>query len=220
MASIARKAFDKNAEDINRLLEIHEKLGGTGPGRRLQLEVLNKSAVVLLTSFWEAYCEDIAAEAVAHVAKHAAKPDDLPKELRQLIASELKAEQHELAIWKVAGDGWKGLLGTRLEKLREQRNRQMNAPKADRVDELFLKALGISQLSSEWHWQGMSAAKARKKLDDYVDFRGAIAHRGKGATNCYKWQVEDYFDHVKTIVGKTGGHVNSVVRKATGSPLW
>ena len=36
-------------------------------GRRYHLEVLNKSAIVLVTSFWEAYCEDIAAEGLAHI---------------------------------------------------------------------------------------------------------------------------------------------------------
>lgn len=39
---------------------------GTARGRRFDLEVLNKSAIVLITSYWEAYCEDIAAEALDH----------------------------------------------------------------------------------------------------------------------------------------------------------
>ena len=43
------------------MIEIHVLLGGSGQGRKYQLEVLNKSAVVLITAIWEAYCEDIAA---------------------------------------------------------------------------------------------------------------------------------------------------------------
>jgi hypothetical protein len=49
MASKARNAFDENMEDVARLLALHEGAGVNGPGRRYGLEVLNKSAVVLLT---------------------------------------------------------------------------------------------------------------------------------------------------------------------------
>lgn len=51
-------AFDESRKDIDRLLEIHQRLGGKGKGRRHQLEVLNKSAIVLISAIWEAYCED------------------------------------------------------------------------------------------------------------------------------------------------------------------
>jgi len=67
MASQARIRFDKNCEDVERLLEVHRDLGGSGRGRRRRLEVLNKSAIVLLYAFWEAYCEDIAAEGLNHL---------------------------------------------------------------------------------------------------------------------------------------------------------
>ena len=53
MPSKAKKAFDDNANDIKRLLEIHLQFGGSKQGRRRQLEVLNKSGIVLITSFWE-----------------------------------------------------------------------------------------------------------------------------------------------------------------------
>ena len=46
--SNAYKAFQKNMEDIERLLELHTQEGGSEPGRRYGLEVLNKSAIVLI----------------------------------------------------------------------------------------------------------------------------------------------------------------------------
>jgi hypothetical protein len=220
VASKARKAFDDNAGDIDRLLEIHEALGGTGVGRRHQLEVLNKSALVLLTATWEAYCEDIAAEALEHLIVHAPSPEALPKEVKQVVAKELKGEAHELAMWQLAGDGWRAVLRGRLDRLREQRNRQFNAPKSAGVDELFSKALGLDKVSDAWNWPRMSVAGARKKLDQLVDLRGAIAHRGRGSGHCYKSEVESYFTHVRRLVSKTGGRVNTFVRKATGKGLW
>jgi len=53
MPSKARKAFDENAKDIEKLLRLHEQEGGTAKGRRFGLEVLNKSAIVLITSYWK-----------------------------------------------------------------------------------------------------------------------------------------------------------------------
>src|SRR5438094_10517169 len=123
MPSKARVSFNENAEDIRRLLELHKDKGGIAKGRRYGLEVLNKAAIVLLTSFWEAYCEDIAAEALHHIVTHSPVPDKLPIELRKLVAKELKAEDHELAVWKLSEGGWRDVLKARLAALQVERNR-------------------------------------------------------------------------------------------------
>jgi hypothetical protein len=51
--------FQENMSAVERLLQIHVKLGGERPGRRWGSEELNKSAVVLLVACWEAYLEDL-----------------------------------------------------------------------------------------------------------------------------------------------------------------
>lgn len=201
MASNSRRAFDDNAKDIQRLLEIHTEYGGDGPGRRHRLEVLNKSAVVLITAIWEAYCEDITAEALK-------------------IAKDLKAKSHELAVWDLAGDGWKSVVSKRLGDLTAERNRWLNSPKSAAIDTLLLDGIGLSNASHAWHWKGMSVEQAKKKLDHYIELRGAIAHRGASASSCKKAHVEDFFEHVKVLVAKTGGKVNTFVKQASGKPLW
>jgi hypothetical protein len=221
MASKARKAFDDNARDIERLLEIHQGAGGTSPGRRYSLEVLNKSAIILITSFWEAYCEDIAAEGLEHIVKHSTSADSLSKKIKQIISKELKADSNELSIWSLCGEGWKQILQSRLERMREQRNRNLNTPKFENIDNLFLNALGIACISSSWKWaKKMTVTRAREKLDMYVALRGEIAHRGTALKPVTKPQVEDYFNFVKQLASKTGGAVNSHVMKITGKPLW
>jgi hypothetical protein len=220
MASKASQAFDENAQDIDRLLDIHTKVGGKDVGRRHQLEVLNKSALVLVTAIWEAYCEDIAAEALDHLIAHTRTPNALPKKIRQVVAKELKDERNELAVWQLSADVWKDLLKSRVGQLREERNRQFNAPKSAGVDQLLEKAIGLGAMSDAWTWPRMSAAHARKKLDDLVDRRGALAHRGKAAKTCYKKEVESYFGHVKQLVAKSEDRVNAFVEKTTGTALW
>lgn len=219
MASKARAAFDKNCADIDRLMEIHTDYGGTGAGYRNQLEVLNKSAVVLLCAIWEAYCEDIAAEAVEHIVTHA-DAADLSDGIRRIIAVELKADKHELAIWRLAGEEWRIVMRDRLAKLQQDRNRRLNTPKAAEIQEMFEKAIGIKDITAKWFWSGMSVAKARNKLDKYVELRGDIAHRGKPNTNCSKDKVTDFLNHIKRLVKKTGGSVNTYVKRMTKKSLW
>jgi hypothetical protein len=221
MPSKAWKAFYRNASDIKRLLEIHQEEGGTSRGRRYRLEVLNKSSIVLITSFWEAYCEDIAAEGLEHIVKYANTADALPKEIKQTIAKELKTALNDLAVWSLAGGGWKAILQDRLQRFQDQRNKKLNTPKTQNIDELFLYALGMSHVSSSWTWaKKMTAARAREKLDKYVTLRGEIAHRGTAAQSVTKAQVDDYFNFIKKLASKTDGAVNSHVRKLTGKPLW
>jgi hypothetical protein len=220
VASKARAAFDKNCEDIDRLLEVHTSLTGTGPGRRRQVEVLHKAAIVLVTAFWEAYCEDVAAEALSHLVQHSPDASKLPTELKKQIVKELGDDANQLAVWQLADTGWKQVLNSRLVRLREERNRRLNTPKTAQIDELFVKALGVNKISSRWYWSGMSVQTASDKLDRYVALRGSIAHRGTAVGSVHKKHVIDYYEHVKKLVGKTGGRVNTVVRTATGKQLW
>jgi hypothetical protein len=219
MGSKAEQAFQKNCSDIDQLLKIHSDLGGTGPGRR-KLEVLNKSAVVLMTAFWEAYCEDAAAEALQYVVGHTNDAGKLPKELRKLVAKELKADPDELAVWRLADKSWRKVLSSRLAALKTDRDRQLNTPKTRQIDDLFERALGLPDVSKSWHWGGMSAKRAGEKLDEFVTLRGSIAHRGSGSASVRKQKVDDCYDHMKYLVNKTDARVSDVVKGVTGRAPW
>ncbi|EKQ6357972.1 hypothetical protein P6M11_000984 [Pseudomonas aeruginosa] len=220
MPSKARTALADNLADVTRLMDLHTELGGTGPGRRRGLEVLNKSAIVLITSNWESYCEDIAEEAIEHIVKYAPSADALPKAIKLLIAKELKEDKHDLAIWTLADGSWRKLLQDRLERFRSIRNRSFNTPKPSQVDELFKDALGIEKLSDCWKWDKTTAATAKAKLTKFVELRGAIAHRGKGDTAITKRQVTEYLELLTKLAGKTGGRVNTHCKQITGRPLY
>jgi hypothetical protein len=220
MASKARKSFDANIKDIDRLLEIHTNEGGTSKGRRYNLDVLNKSAIVLITAYWEAYCEDIAAEGLKHLIQHLNSSEKLPKEIKKQIASSLKNEKNDLAIWKLSGDGWKSELNQKFQTLENERNRKLNTPKSGNIDELFLSTVGISKISKAWKYKNLSNEDTRNKLDEYITLRGEIAHRGKPTTSVQKKAVMDYLDFVKKLASTTGGEVNKHVRQITGTPLW
>src|SRR5258708_11223117 len=178
MPSKARANFEANAADVGRLLEIHSDLGGDKQGRRFRLEVLNKSSIVLITAIWEAYCEDLASEAVKHIVKHAPNSTSLPKELKKKIAKELRDDLNEISIWALADPGWRSVLTQRLSSLAEERNRKLNTPKAQNIIDLFNVSLGLLDVTDRWFWRGMSVAQAKAKLNRYFTLRGAIAHPG------------------------------------------
>lgn len=222
MPSKARIALDKNLKDVENLLVLHAAAGGTGPGRRHGLEALNKSAIVLLTSFWEAYCEDIAAEGLECIVTNASDADALPKEIKKIIAKKLKADANELALWSVSDNKWRQVLRDHMAALKEARDRKLNTPKWRNIDELFESAIGLSSVSSKWIWpkKRLTVEKARTKLDKFVELRGEIAHRGKAQTSVSKAQVEDFLGFVKSAAAKTGGTVNTHVLKISGAKLF
>ncbi|EQD51540.1 hypothetical protein B1B_10979, partial [mine drainage metagenome] len=197
-------------------LKLHEEKGGTGPGRRYGLEVLNKSAVVLITSFWEAYCEDIAAEGLECIVTHAKASDVLPKEIKKIIARELKSDINELAIWDISDDKWRAVLRTHLIKLQETRNRKLNTPKHMNIDDLFESAIGLAKVSLKWGFKKRSPIQTRAKLDKFVELRGEIAHRGKAKSSVKKTTAVDYLELIKQVAARTGGVVNAHVKSITG----
>jgi len=221
MSSKAREAFDKNLADVARLLELHRQEAGDSPGRKFGLEVLNKSAIVLITSCWEAYCEDLAEEALNCIVEHAKDSNALSKEIKKIISKDIKKDDNELSVWDIADNKWRDVLRQRFQELKETRNRKLNTPKHKNIDDLFESAIGLSNVSKSWLWaKKLTVEKAREKLDRFVELRGAIAHRGKAETAISKAQVEDYLEFIKNAAAKTGGKVNKYVRDITGKDLF
>src|SRR5438045_2500889 len=100
-------ALLENTEEVKQLVELHEEKTGTKPGRRFGVEILNKSAVVLLTACWEAFVEDTASGGFEFVLQETADPSGLAKGIKQRVAKLLKDDKHELRIWELAEKGWR-----------------------------------------------------------------------------------------------------------------
>lgn len=212
----AIETFEENARQVDRLIEIHGVVAGQGPGYKSNVAVLHKSAMVLLTAFWEAFCEDLAAEALEHIVEHAGSASALPKELRKSIASDLEGDSNDLAVWAIADSGWRDVLRKRMAALTTERNRRLNTPKTVQIDELFRKAVGMNLVSSNWRWKGMKVTQARDKLDTMVGIRGSIAHRGDAESAVVKEDVENYLAFIRRLAAVTHRAVNGFVSDATG----
>lgn len=219
--SNAEFSFDVEATpQIDRLLGIHEEIGGSGPGRRYNLEVLNKAAIVLISAFWEAFIEDLAAEVLEHFAKETKDVNSLPLELRKSIAKDVASAKHELSPWELAGDGWREALRSRAKKIKDGNDRTLSTPTSRNVEDFFRTQAGVSDLTSCWHWAGAPVARNIERLDEFVRLRNAIAHRG-GPTDVgvLKKDARDGLNLIRRIAELSLKYVNKKVEQSVGVKL-
>lgn len=220
MPSKSREKFTENSKDVERLLKIHTDVAGDAPGRKWGVEVLNKSAVILVCAVWEAYVEDVLHEALDHISAKLTDPSKLPLELRKLIAKQVRDDKNDLAPWNLAGAGWQAQLAKNLESIKARFTGGWNTPKSNPVKELFENALGLADVTASWKRTTLTVGKARQKLDDYVKLRGDIAHRSKAASSVTKDQASEFLEHVQRLVEFTDSAVSNHVKTFTGSGLF
>lgn len=214
------KLFVENTTEVRTLVKFHEEITGTGPGRRAGVEVLNKSGIVLLAACWEAFVEDCASTAFEFVLDEVKDPGKLPKVVRQRVARFLKEDKNELAVWNLAKDGWKDALRTFKQRMLHTHVSFFNTPKAGNVDALFDTLLGLPNLSKCWHWQGMSVTSAKRRLADYIELRGAIAHRVKTSNSVHKSKVTNFAEFITRLAVRTANVVRRHVRSLVGKYPW
>ena len=210
----------KNLEEVDRLLAIHTKMSGKGPGYKHNVEVLNKSAIILLVACWESFIEDVAETAFSILLGRARKHDLFSARVLTDAAKSLKESKDERAIWKLAGDGWKTVLKDHKATLFEKFTGKLNTPRPSQVDALYESLLGMKSPSFHWHWQHTTADNARRKLDDLIELRGSIAHRVKASRKIGKIDVRDYIDFINRIASITSNAVRSFVLEKTGKESW
>lgn len=218
MASTASTNFEANKVDIDRLWAIHETIAGSGPGRKHDVEVLNRSAIVFITACWEAYVEDVATEAFDFLLAQAASANVIPAKVRTLASKELIEAADKRRVWELADGGWRTVLANHRGAVMDRWVASLNTPKARQVDDLFEDLVGLAALSSHWSWQSMSAENAKTKLDGYITARGQIAHRVHHDDTVYKSWGTDFLHHVEKLVEKTdkvvSEHLLSLVNKS------
>jgi len=101
--------FENNAEEVFRLVEIHEELTGTNRGRRQGVEVLNKSMHVLLIACWQHFVEDTVSQAASALTSSRARPKNMPEYVQGQISRKVRLEKHELFPWRLTASGWKSV---------------------------------------------------------------------------------------------------------------
>lgn len=210
----------KSMRDVQRLLKIHKDVTGEGPGRRYGVDVLNRSAVVFACAAWEGFVEDIAEESVTHIVNAVDTSDAVSKTIKKEIAKSLEADDHNLKVWDLAGDGWQKLVLEQRDTIISQEIEPFNTPDARKIRKLFTRLLDEPDITDNWAWQGLNHESAVSKLRKFVSVRGAIAHRGTLDRSVTKGYVEDHVKFVIRLSVRTSNKLRTVLRNRTNQYPW
>lgn len=215
-----RSLLDDAVPDIERLIEFHQKETGSARGRRRpDIQVISRSAVVLTCASWEAFCEDLAAEALCHLADHTPTGSALPTEIKKTLKKTLLDEKNDLAIWDLADDGWRSVLRDRAVLLSSDEDRSLNTPKPDPVKEFFLRNVGIKDITAAWKWHKNDPSRTTQLLLDFVILRGSIAHRGSPQGGVLKLHATKGLDLIQRLAEKSAKRVSDHLAQHTGKGL-
>ncbi len=204
--------FFKNLSEVHRLLEIHEKH---------RVEVLNKSAIVLLVACWETFVEDLAGSAFSILLERAKTHRWIPRKVRAEAAKPLRISKNPCDVWKLADGGWKNVLRTHKAGLFKEYIGNLHSPRPSNVNSLYESLLGIRSVSNSWHWQRMRTDQAVAKLEELITLRGSIAHRVAAKRKVFKGDVTKYIDFINRIAVQTSNEVRKFLLKSTtGKEPW
>lgn len=208
--------FSDNLSQVDRLTEIHEDLTGDDRGRRFGVEILNKSAIVLVTACWESFVEDLASEGFEQLVVNAATSADIPVKVRVRASQSIRESKDECRVWDLADDNWRVVL----RDYKSELIAPFNTPKTKNIDDLYDRLLDIQKLSSCWYWQKMSRQSASERLDKFVVLRGGIAHRVSAARAVTKKDVQDYRRFARQLAVKSANTVRTHLHGLMGTYLW
>jgi hypothetical protein len=213
-------AFERNLGDVTRLLEVHSLVAGRVAGRASALQVLNRSAVVLLAACWEAFVEDLAIAAFDLLLTNCPEPSVFPRKVRAKATRAIRENKNELAIWALAGNGWRDVLTHHRDETIQAAIETFNSPKALHIDYLYNNLIGLPKLSSHWRWPGMSPESVRKKLDRLLIIRGDIAHRARHSSSVKRPELDDFIAFAYRLSIRSHNAVATHLAEVTSKNLW
>lgn len=172
--------LDLRLSDADRLLQLHEQIGGVGPGRKHNVDVLNRSAVILAVAAWEAFCEDLVWRNAASLAKRIKQAADLPSEIRDPMLEWYYSQNglktfnrsSKSALWNLTGHGWRNIY----RDFAQYKSKSLNTPNADNVKKIFRTTLAIDDVTTSWRYQRWGPEVYIAKLDEMLTLRHRIAH--------------------------------------------
>lgn len=199
--------------DINRYLRDRPKF-------RRNLEVLNKSGIVLLVACWESFVEDLASHSFDFMLSNATKPNVFPTKVLTRSSKVFWDSKDERGVWALADVGWRTVLTSHKSRILQDYIGSFNTPRSAQVDALFEMLIGFKNSSSHWHWKNMSNNQAKKKLGDLITLRGAIAHRVSASKSVTRRSFLDYCIFISRVGMITSNTLRDFVHKRVGEYPW
>tara|TARA_R110000868_G_scaffold55375_1_gene172106 strand:+ start:294 stop:938 length:645 start_codon:yes stop_codon:yes gene_type:complete len=210
MPSNASGAFRYNRVDVYRLIDAYEELRPTGSGKR-GLGHLTRASVVTLCAAWEQYVEDAMIEAVEHLIAGSAAPRDLPMPVQRWLSRQVREAKNTLKPLEMAGDGWREVYRSYVQRAATDNH----SPKTANIEKLWLDSIGIEQsVCDTWSY-------SKKDINEFVQLRNEIAHKGRGAAHYVKFSwVKYYLDMISEVVRESDNFLGDQLTAHLGNRPW
>ncbi len=212
--------LNSNIAEVMRLVDIHSTVTGNKPGRRHNMGILNKSGIVLAVSCWEAFVEDLAANAFDFLLAKATTPTVFPRGVLALASRELRDGPNPLRVWELADAGWRSVLLRHKEQILKKSVGRLNTPRTKQVDELFGDLIGLAFLSNSWRWHNVPNTKVKGSLEELVTLRGEIAHRVVSSRSVRKQDVKAAAELVTRLAVVSSNVVRTFLVSRTDHAPW
>ncbi|MBL0387910.1 hypothetical protein JJB07_14815 [Tumebacillus sp. ITR2] len=197
---------DKNIQDVQRILDTHSAMSGRG---RNALDHLTRSAILILAGSWEIYLEDVISESAAFLVNHLHSPRLLPTEVQKKLSSYVKSgKDSHLKPLELAGNGWRDVYLEMVEK----EVSAVNTPKSHVINPLFEGLLGANELLNAWG--------DPKAIDDFVSYRGEIAHRVRSEDYVKVTEVRGYLDLIFEAARLTDNYLSDFTKDTLNHRAW
>lgn len=189
--------------DAKRLIDIHVEITGEGPGRRFEVDALNRSAIILSVAAWEAFVEDLAVRNCSSLARRLKKASDLPDAVKAPMLVWLyenggfsgPTRSAQDAMWSLAGQGWREVV----RNFAKQKARNLNTPNSENITKLFRCTLGIHDITECWGYRRWNADTYREKLDDLLKLRHRVAHGALRTETVGKTRAKEAVSLVRSL---------------------
>lgn len=94
----------------------------------------------MLCACWERYIEQVLLESVRYLVGKLNDPGSLGTSVKKFLSDTVRNSKNELQPFKLAGDGWRGILTS----CAANETDRLNTPNSENIDQLFKRYLGIS----------------------------------------------------------------------------
>ena len=180
VASKAYSNFVWAIEDVGRLIELYNTGFSTAAeGNRRGIGVLKRATIVMAVTCWETYIEDMLNEEFQYRLQMAKYPRDVQSAFNAAANKWLQSRSRYAVKYikymeEWTGDAWKRIV------LKHFKNtiQNLSSPSSKKVRKLSKTYLNMD-VTSFWHWLGVSQKEACKKLDALIVRRGDLVHRAR-----------------------------------------
>ena len=218
MPSRSLRKLVTRLRDIEQLLENHTIIGGTGRGRRWNLESLNRAGLVLCSAHLEGFVEDLFEEAGRAVLNSRINVSRVPVEMKLISVSSLAEsvrrspdrKDRERALREILRKA--GQLAHPRRQIRKEdidlklAVSRFGNPSPREISRLFTH-LGIDNILGRATWQGMSERTVSTRIKRLVDDRNRIAHGTLGVR-----VRRDQIDYYRRFLARLGRRLDELVR--------